>query len=80
MNWARDNTGLNDRDLEHVFKYEGKPTTVVQMMEGAKVMDFAPYGLWSLTLQKNPIIWSLEGQREWADWLQGASCDCFESY
>ncbi|KAI0127540.1 hypothetical protein BJ170DRAFT_683378 [Xylariales sp. AK1849] len=28
MNWARDNTGLNERDLDHVFKYEEKPTTV----------------------------------------------------
>ncbi|KAH6662530.1 hypothetical protein B0J14DRAFT_570895 [Halenospora varia] len=32
MDWARDNAGVNERDLDNVFKYEEKPTTVVRML------------------------------------------------
>jgi hypothetical protein len=37
MNWARDNAGLSDRDLDSVFKYEEKSTTVVRILAGEKV-------------------------------------------
>jgi len=37
MDWARDNSGLSDRDLDNVFKYEEKSTTVVRMLAGEKV-------------------------------------------
>jgi hypothetical protein len=37
MDWARDNSGLSDRDLDNVFKYEDKSTTVVRMLAGEKV-------------------------------------------
>jgi hypothetical protein len=37
MDWARDNAGLSDKDLENVFKYEEKSTVVVQMLLGQKV-------------------------------------------
>lgn len=60
MNWARDNTGLNDKDLEHVFKYEEKPTTVVQMIDGAKVACCAP--IWTMAA-------NLEGRiRSYGHW------------
>ncbi|CZR52311.1 uncharacterized protein PAC_02188 [Phialocephala subalpina] len=45
MDWARDNAGINDNDLDNVFRYEEKPTTVVRMIMG----------------KKRPEIWSLEG-------------------
>jgi hypothetical protein len=37
MDWARDNTGLSDKDLDKVFKYEEKSTTVVRMLAGNEV-------------------------------------------
>ena len=37
MDWARDNAGLSDRNLDSVFKYEEKSTTVVRMLAGEKV-------------------------------------------
>lgn len=37
MDWARDNAGINDNDLDNVFRYEEKPTTVVRMIMGKKV-------------------------------------------
>jgi hypothetical protein len=37
MDWARDNSGLSDRDLDNVFKYEEKSTTVVRILAGEKV-------------------------------------------
>lgn len=37
MDWARDNAGLSDRDLDNVFKYEEKSTTVVRMLADEKV-------------------------------------------
>jgi hypothetical protein len=46
MDWARDNTGLSDRDLENVFKYEEKSTTVVRMLARDKV---CPPG--------SPVLW-----------------------
>jgi hypothetical protein len=37
MDWARDNAGLSDRDLDNVFKYEEKSTTAMRMLAGEKV-------------------------------------------
>jgi hypothetical protein len=37
MDWARDNAGLSDKDLDNVFKYEGKSTTVVRLLADEKV-------------------------------------------
>jgi hypothetical protein len=37
MDWARDNAGLSDTNLDNVFKYEEKSTTVVRMLAGEKV-------------------------------------------
>jgi hypothetical protein len=37
MDWARDNAGLSDTNLDNVFKYEEKSTTVVRMLSGEKV-------------------------------------------
>ncbi|KAN0102708.1 hypothetical protein V8E51_011021 [Hyaloscypha variabilis] len=65
MDWARDNSGLSDKDLDNVFKYEDKSTTVVRMLAG----------------EKQPIIWSLEGKDEWEDWIQNEcpQINCSES-
>ncbi|KAH8802628.1 hypothetical protein F5884DRAFT_802481 [Xylogone sp. PMI_703] len=53
MDWARDNTGVSEKDLDNVFKYEEKPATVVRMLVGSK----------------EPEIWSLQGEKEWDDWI-----------
>lgn len=37
MDWPRDNIGLSERDLENVFKYEPKYTTIVRMLTSSKV-------------------------------------------
>jgi len=37
MDWARDNAGISDKDLDNVFRYEEKPATVVRMLVGKKV-------------------------------------------
>jgi hypothetical protein len=37
MDWARDNAGVSEKDLENVFRYEEKPATVVRMLGGSKV-------------------------------------------
>jgi len=37
MDWARDNARLSDKDLDNVFRYEEKSTTVVRMLVGEKV-------------------------------------------
>jgi hypothetical protein len=42
MDWARDNTGLNDRDLSNVFKYDPKYSTVVRILGGEKVRKIPP--------------------------------------
>jgi hypothetical protein len=39
MDWARDNAGVSDKDLDNVFGYEEKPTTVVRMLVGKKVQS-----------------------------------------
>ena len=37
MDWARDNAGVSEKDLDNVFRYEEKPATVVRMLAGSKV-------------------------------------------
>jgi len=37
MDWARDNTGVNEKDMDTVFKYEEKFTTVVRILENDAV-------------------------------------------
>jgi hypothetical protein len=37
MDWARDDAGLSEEDLENVFMYEPKPTTVIKMVESTGV-------------------------------------------
>jgi len=37
MDWAGDNLGVNDRDLDNVFKYEEKYTSVVRILDGDAV-------------------------------------------
>jgi hypothetical protein len=39
MDWARDNAGVSDKDLDNVFRYEEKPATVVRMISGKKVQS-----------------------------------------
>jgi hypothetical protein len=39
MDWARDNAELSDKDLDNVFKYEEKSTTVVRMLADEKVQS-----------------------------------------
>lgn len=38
MDWARDDFGLNDADLENVFRYEQKQTTVIKLVESKEVI------------------------------------------
>jgi Holliday junction resolvasome RuvABC endonuclease subunit len=38
MDWARDDFGLSDIDLENVFQYEQKQTTVIKLVESRGVM------------------------------------------
>ena len=37
MDWARDNAELSTKDLDNVFKYEVKSTTVVRMLSNEEV-------------------------------------------
>ncbi|KAM7201063.1 hypothetical protein V8F20_005072 [Naviculisporaceae sp. PSN 640] len=54
MDWARDDTGVSDKDLDAVFKYEQKFTTVVRILED----------------DAKPLIWTLETEEEWKDWFE----------
>ncbi|KAE8448391.1 hypothetical protein EG329_009635 [Mollisiaceae sp. DMI_Dod_QoI] len=53
MDWARDQAGVSERDLDKVFRYEEKPATVIRMLAG----------------KTKPEIWSLCGEDEWDDWI-----------
>jgi hypothetical protein len=70
MDWARDNAGLSDTNLDSVFKYEEKSTTVVRMLAGENVSFRTCLSISLLIGSQQPIIWSLEGKVEWNDWIQ----------
>jgi hypothetical protein len=71
MDWDRDNAGLSEKDLENVFKYEKKSTTVVRMLVGEKVDSRDSQGcIPILTNSQKHMIWSLDGSDEWEEWLQ----------
>jgi hypothetical protein len=71
MDWDRNNAGLSEKDLENVFKYEKKSTTVVRMLVGEKVDARDSQGCVPiLTNSQEPMIWSLDGSDEWDEWLQ----------
>jgi hypothetical protein len=42
MDWARNDAGLDERDLEHVFKYFPRESTVVEMLGGSRVSPLEP--------------------------------------
>jgi hypothetical protein len=70
MDWACDNTRLSEKDLGSVFKYEEKSTTVVLMLSGEKVGSRnAGCGDPELITSQEPLIWSLNGDHEWEEWL-----------
>ncbi|TLD27143.1 hypothetical protein PspLS_04354 [Pyricularia sp. CBS 133598] len=54
MNWASDNLGIDEYDLQTVFKYAPRESTVVQMLGGNE------YKL---------VTSSLELEKEWSLWL-----------
>ncbi|KAF1948779.1 hypothetical protein CC80DRAFT_599444 [Byssothecium circinans] len=54
MNWARDNTGLDDADLETVFKYAPRESTVIRMLARDN---------W------NAEISSFDSEKQWKDWI-----------
>ncbi|KAM7220307.1 hypothetical protein V8F06_004273 [Rhypophila decipiens] len=54
MDWARDNTGINEKDMDTVFKYEEKFTTIVRILEH----------------DAKPLIWTLETENDWKDWFE----------
>ncbi|KAF2748387.1 hypothetical protein M011DRAFT_466795 [Sporormia fimetaria CBS 119925] len=65
MDWPRSNTFLSDEDLEHVFKYEPKQTTVIKIVESEGYQA---------------RVWSLESATDWSNWitahvLSHNSCD-----
>jgi hypothetical protein len=71
MDWACDNAGLNDRDIENVFRYEPKYTTVVRMLTSDKVCSRPLLsGIQRLTVLQKPVMWSLETESEWENWLR----------
>lgn len=72
MDWARDNTALSNADLENVFKYEAKPTTVVRMLSRDEV-GVCTSDVSNTYSQQKPIVWSLDGDEEWRSWLQHVS-------
>ncbi len=37
MDWARDKAGVSEKDLDNVFRYEEKPSTVIRMLAGEMV-------------------------------------------
>lgn len=37
MDWARDGAGVSEQDLNNVFRYEEKDTTVVCLYDGTEV-------------------------------------------
>lgn len=46
MNWTRDNQGIDQNDLQTVFKYEPKGTTVLHMLSENKVkFEICPLNL-----------------------------------
>ncbi|KAK3313297.1 hypothetical protein B0H66DRAFT_565797 [Apodospora peruviana] len=53
MDWTRDNAGVNDKDMDTVFKYQEKFTTVVRILES----------------DAKPLIWTLETEEDWNDWM-----------
>ena len=57
MDWARDKTGLSGKDLDNVFKYEEKSTTVVRMLSDEKV-DSRDVYCDSKCLQPHRNLWS----------------------
>lgn len=41
MDWVRDNFGLSENNLNAVFKYRPRDSTVVQILQGRKVRTTA---------------------------------------
>ncbi|KAF4634377.1 hypothetical protein G7Y89_g3742 [Cudoniella acicularis] len=72
MDWARDNAGVNDKDLDAVFKYEEKQTTVVRMLVGMKVQIRYSRENPSTDSFQEPEISSLQGKSEWDNWIYKA--------
>lgn len=76
MDWARNDAGLSDNDLNDVFHYEPKPTTVIKMVESKGVSALSSKDVLLLifmTRQYQAEVWTLDSHDDWMDWIGDVS-------